>query len=361
MLKLLTVPISWIYAVVTAIRNKFFDMKILKSEEYDIPVICVGNLSVGGTGKTPHTEMLVNLLSPYYNVAVLSRGYKRKSKGYFEIKPNTPSKISGDEPKQIKQKFPTIPVAVCENRRVGIKILRKNNPEVNLIILDDGFQHRYVETWLNILLTDHANPFYNDKLLPWGRLREPKSGMARAQIVVVTKTPSDIKPIEMRLISKYLNLYPYQSLFFTHMAQKEPVAVFDKYKFSVIEMGSRVVAMSAIADPTDFITQLKKKYDVVDTLIFPDHYNYKKRDVTNIISLLDSYGKDVKLITTEKDAVKFAGSKKIPDELSSRMFKIPIEVEFVEADYSRLNTSEHFFNRIIPYVKQNQKYNTLNP
>lgn len=361
MLKLLTVPISWIYSAVTAIRNKCFDMRILKSEEYDIPVICVGNLSVGGTGKTPHTEMLVDMLSPYYNVAVLSRGYKRATKGYVDVKTNSPSKFVGDEPKQIKQKFPTIPVIVCEDRRSGIKILRANYPEVNLIILDDGFQHRYVETWLNVLLTDHANPFYNDKMLPWGRLRESKNGMSRAQIVIVTKTPTDIKPIEMRLISKYLNLFPYQSLFFTHMVQKEPVAVFEKHKYSTIDSGSRVVAMAAIADPTDFISQLSKTYDVVDTIIFPDHYSYKKRDLNHIMSLLDKYGEDVNIITTEKDAVKFAGSKKIPDELCRRMFKVPIEVEFVEADYSRLNTSEHFFNRILPYVKQNQKYNTLNP
>ncbi|MEG1649541.1 MAG: tetraacyldisaccharide 4'-kinase [Rikenellaceae bacterium] len=361
MLKLLTVPISWIYAAVTSIRNKFFDLKIFKSEEYDIPIVCVGNLSVGGTGKTPHTEMLVRMLSPYYNIAILSRGYKRKTKGFFDVSTSSSSKIVGDEPKQIKQRFPDILVAVCEDRRVGIRTIRAKNPDINLIILDDGFQHRYVETWLNILLTDHAKPFYDDKLLPWGRLRESVSGMGRAQIVVVTKTPVDIKPIEMRLISKYLNLFPYQSLFFTHMVQKEPVPVFEKNRYTILEKGSRVIAMAAIADPTDFIDQLKRSYDVVDTIIFSDHYQYKKRDLNVIISKLASCGDDVNIITTEKDAVKFASSKKIPADLCRRMFKIPIEVEFVEADHSRLNTAEHFFNRIIPYVKQNQKYNTLNP
>ncbi len=219
MLKIILIPLSWIYATVIAIRNLLFEWNILKSEEYDIPVVCVGNISAGGSGKTPHTEMLVRLLSPYYNIAVLSRGYNRKTSGYYEVKVDSMVKTVGDEPKQIKLKYPNVVVVVCENRRKGIRTLRKNHPHINLIILDDGFQHRYVECWLNIVLTDHSHPYYEDRLLPWGRLREPVRAVSRAHVVVLTKAADTIKPIDLRLISKSLDMSPYQSLFFTRMAQ----------------------------------------------------------------------------------------------------------------------------------------------
>ncbi len=359
MLKLITIPLSWFYAIAVAIRNKMFDWNIYKSVEHKIPIVCVGNIAVGGTGKTPHTELMIKLLSRYYRVAVLSRGYKRKTKGFYEVKVNSRTKNVGDEPKQIKIKFPTIPVAVCEKRNIGIAKLQKLYPQVNLIVMDDGFQHRYTETWLNVILTDHANPLYEDHILPWGSLRESAHSIARANIVIVTKMPEKVKPIEMRLISKYLNLYPYQNLFFTRMVQKEPIPVFNEIENCNIRRGSKVIALSAIAKPKSFSSQLSKRYNVVDTLSYPDHYKYKKSDLNVMMDRLKEYGDDTIILMTEKDAVKFASSKKIPRFLVERMYKVPIEVEFVEADLTRNNTKEYFLEKVLPYVEKNQKYNVL--
>ncbi len=361
MLKLISIPLSWIYSFFVSFRNLLFDWGILKSQEYDIPVVCVGNISAGGSGKTPHTELLVKLLSPYYNIAVLSRGYNRKSSGYYEVHTNSLVKKVGDEPKQIKLRYPNIVVVVCEDRRVGIKSLRRDHPEVNLVILDDGFQHRYVECWLNILLTDHALPYYEDKMLPWGRLRESRSAVSRAHIVIVTKAADTIKPIDMRLMSKSLNMYPYQSLFFTRMDQSKPMPLFPSSCIELPAKGCKVIAMCSIAKPDSFVKQLKKSYNVVDVLSFPDHYNYKKRDLASITSLLKQHGDEAFIFTTDKDAVKFAGNKNIPPQIRSKILTVPIAVNFVEADLSRSNTEEDFLSKIIPYVEKNQKYNTLNP
>ena len=211
-------PFSFFYRIGVNIRNVFYDWGIFKSARYPIPVICIGNITVGGTGKTPHTEYLIELLQHDYKIAVISRGYKRKSKGF--VLATTESRVSdiGDEPFQIKRKYPNVIVAVDGNRRRAIERLL-NHPDVRLrpsiILLDDAFQHRSVSPTLSILLIDNNRMIYEDSLLPTGNLREPAHATSRANIVIVTKCPSDIKPIDMRVISKHLNLYPYQSLFFT--------------------------------------------------------------------------------------------------------------------------------------------------
>lgn len=209
-------PISWIYGMGVRLRNKLFDWGYYRSKSFDVPVVCVGNLAVGGTGKTPHTEYLIKLLQQTgTNVAMLSRGYKRKSKGYVLATEETDVKRIGDEPYQIKTKFPAIRVAVDENRCHGIEQLMKlDHPKVDVVLLDDAYQHRYVKAGLNILLTDFHRLFSDDTLLPAGRLREPESGKNRAHIVIVTKCPEDIKPIDFNIITKRLKLYPYQQLYF---------------------------------------------------------------------------------------------------------------------------------------------------
>lgn len=197
-------PISWIYGMGVRLRNKLFDWGYYRSKSFDVPVVCVGNLAVGGTGKTPHTEYLIKLLQQTgTNVAMLSRGYKRKSKGYVLATEETDVKRIGDEPYQIKTKFPAIRVAVDENRCHGIEQLMKlDHPKVDVVLLDDAYQHRYVKAGLNILLTDFHRLFSDDTLLPAGRLREPESGKNRAHIVIVTKCPEDIKPIDFNIITK---------------------------------------------------------------------------------------------------------------------------------------------------------------
>ena len=187
MFKFLLAPFAWLYTFIIFIRHKMFDWKLLPSEEYDIPIVCIGNVTVGGTGKTPMTEALIRHLSGEYKIGVLSRGYKRRTKGYYEVESGSSFLNSGDEPKQIKLKFPEIIVSVCADRREGIARMRASHPELNLILLDDGFQHRYVEPWTSLVLMDYTRPVYKDHMLPWGSLRDSLSQMNRARFVVVNK------------------------------------------------------------------------------------------------------------------------------------------------------------------------------
>ncbi len=210
-------PLSWLYGWGVNLRNKLYDAHILKQKKYDIPVICVGNLTVGGTGKTPHIEYLVKLLSSRYKVCVLSRGYKRKSRGFVEVEPDSDVEDVGDEPLQIKQKFPDALVVVDKNRNKAIeKILKmQEDKKPDVILMDDGYQHRSVIPSLSILLVDSNRPIFEDTLLPAGNLREPLSAKARASIVLVTKCDPQMRPIDFRIYANGLDLFPYQSLYFT--------------------------------------------------------------------------------------------------------------------------------------------------
>lgn len=353
--KILAAPASWIYGGIIDIRHRMFDWGMLKSHEFDIPVICVGNITVGGTGKTPHTEKLIELLSPHFTLAVLSRGYKRKTKG-FELASVTSSfKRIGDEPKQIKLKYPDIVVAVCEKRVEGIRRLREIHPEVDLIILDDAFQHRYVEPWVNIILTDYHNPVYEDKLLPLGRLRDRRSQINRAQMVIVTKCPDDMKPLDYRIISKNLDLYPYQSLYFTHYLTQPAIPLFPGYGQSALADGSPVIAMSGIANPTTFLGELNDRYQVVQTLVFPDHHAFRMKDIHRVEQLVKKSPPDTAIVVTEKDAVRLMNSRKISEEVKKRLYFVPIRVEFLE------NKAADFSRQLMQYVRENQKYNVLHP
>ena len=206
-LKYILTPLSWIYGSVTAVRNWMFDNRILPQEEFGVPIVSVGNLTVGGTGKTPHTEYIVGMLAMDYNTAVLSRGYKRKTKGFILANSNSTPDSVGDEPLQIYRKFGSrVKVAVCEDRRRGIREMIKQFPNIELIVLDDAFQHRYVKPKVSVLLMDYSRPVYNDHLLPLGRLRESVHQVNRADMVIVTKCPQDIMPLDFRLVQKNLDL-----------------------------------------------------------------------------------------------------------------------------------------------------------
>ncbi len=353
--KIFTTPVSWIYGLVVFIRHKLFDWGVLPTEEFDIPVVCVGNLTVGGTGKTPHTEFLVEYLSRYYKVAVLSRGYKRKTRGFLLAATDSSFLKIGDEPKQIKMKFPDVPVAVCEKRADGIKRLRRIYPEIELIILDDAFQHRYVEPWVSILLMDYHRPVYKDKFLPLGRLRDTVKRMDKAQMVVVTKCPDDIKPIDMRVISKELQLYPYQSLYFSRFRQGGLVPLFPEHGEPFPRHGQNVLAMAAIANPSGFFGELSGKFRVVKTLVFRDHHTYKVRDLEKIKKTLSVCPEGTIVVMTEKDAVKFTNRKRIPVELQKKLYFAPIEVCFLDGGETG------FLRQIREYVRKNQKYDILHP
>lgn len=346
-------PFSFLYGAVVSIRNKMFDWGWLKSTSYDIPIVCVGNITVGGTGKTPVTEMLVRHLSQRYNVAVLSRGYKRKTKGYREAALNSSVLEVGDEPKQIKLKFPDIVVAVCEKRTVGIDTIRLNHPDINLIILDDGFQHRYVDPWVNVLLIDYNRPVHKDHMLPWGNLRDSKSQIKRANHVIVTKCPLDMTALDRRLVTKILGLYPYQSLYFTAIRNMNPRPIFPDIGNKILQAGTPVVAMSGIGNPSAFRKCLEGKFNLVDELIYPDHHLYRRRDLDTISNALDNAPKGTVVITTEKDAVKFSNSKKVPDSLKEKLFYQPIEVMFYD------DTHIEFFSKLDDDVSTNPKDRVL--
>ena len=346
-------PLSWIYGLIVGLRNKFFDWGILPSEEFSIPVISIGNLAVGGTGKTPHTEYLIRLLNKKYKIAVLSRGYKRKTSGFVLAKENVTSLQIGDEPYQMFRKFSGITVAVDSNRRQGIKRLlslpEEEQPEV--ILLDDAFQHRYVLPSLSILLTDSNRLYYKDTLLPAGRLREIAKNNSRAQIVIVTKCSESFKPIDYRIIFKELNLAPFQQLFFTSYKYTQLMPVFPEYlsnEFTVqsFENGDcSVLLVAGIAYPENLINQVKKYTSHLSTLIYADHHNFTSEDILRIGSAFQQLpGINKIIITTEKDAVRLMDNKKFPPDIKSVTYYLPIEVVF------NLDQEELFIQNIENHV-----------
>ena len=351
---LISVPLSWLYGMVVHIRHKLFDLKILRSEEFDIPVVCIGNLTVGGTGKTPVAELLIERFSEHYRDGVLSRGYRRRTKGFVLSTPASSARTIGDEPRQMKLKYPSVPVAVCEKRAEGIRLLRKAHPEIELIILDDAFQHRYVEPWVNILLMDYNNPVYRDRLLPWGRLRDTRNQIHRANFVLVTKCPDDLNPLDMRIVINSLGLFPYQSLYFTRMRQGEITPLFADRVVGKVREGDPVIAMSGIANPVPLLESLRKRFDVVAELTFDDHHTYRLSDMRRLEALFAAYP-DAVVLTTEKDAVKLTNRKKVPEAVQQRLYYVPIHVSFVA------DSESEFLRQLELYVRTNQKYSLLHP
>ena len=351
-------PLSWLYGFIVYIRNKFFDWGILKHEEFDIPVICIGNITVGGTGKTPHTEFLIKLLQKKYRVGVLSRGYKRKSRGFVLATMDSTIKEIGDESFQIKQKFPDAIVAVDGNRRRGIKELLalENPPEI--LLLDDAFQHRYVKAGLTILLTDYHRLFSDDALLPAGRLRESASGKKRAHIIVVTKCPRNLKPIDYNIISKQLNLFPYQQLYFSSFHYGKLQRIFPDVEsaqpqeraLTSLHANEQVLLLTGIASPASLMKQIEKQTKHIDLLAFGDHHSFSKRDMQQIRERFEKLeGKRKLIITTEKDATRLIEHPALDEALKPYIYALPIEVEILQ------NQQDHFNQYIINYVTENPR------
>lgn len=360
-------PVAWIYGAVVVLRNKLFDWGMLRSKSYDVPVISVGNLSVGGTGKTPHTEYLIKLLCEKYQVAVLSRGYKRHSKGYVLAGADSTARTIGDEPYQMHTKFPTVTLAVDENRCHGIEqLLGLKNPSVDVVLLDDAFQHRYVKPGLSILLTDYHRLFSDDALLPAGRLREPASGKNRAQIVIVTKCPQDLKPIDYNIITKRLNLYPYQQLFFSAFRYGELERVFKEAEVSgeaspltsTLSLNllkeTSVLLVTGIASPTPIIERLEGCAKEIDLLSFGDHHDFTLRDVQLMKERFEKFqGEQRLIVTTEKDAVRLVEHPDLDAELKPFVYALPIEIEILQ------NQQDKFNQHITDYVRENTRNRSL--
>ncbi len=345
-------PLSWIYGAVVGIRNALFDNGVLKSREFDIPVISVGNITVGGSGKTPHTEYLIDLLHDKFKVAVLSRGYKRKTHGFRLAKQDTTMPQIGDEPYQMHKKFPDAYVAVDANRCHGIDMLttKEETKDTQVVLLDDAFQHRYVKPGINILLMDYHRLITYDELLPAGRLRESKKGKDRADIVIVTKCPKDTKPMGFRVLQRTLNLYPYQDLYFTTITQLPLKPLFAEGK-PLEEDGllPNVLLLSGIASPEHIIEDMKGKCMSIKPMRFADHHLFTKSDAEAINTQFRMMKKPAIIVTTEKDATRLEHLKNLSDEVRAAMYVQPIKVTFMQDDEERFN------NRIISYVRKNTK------
>ena len=350
-------PLSWLYGLGVRLRNHLFELGILKSRSFDIPVISVGNITVGGSGKTPHVEYLIMLLKNNCKVAVLSRGYKRKSKGFVLADAETRMTDIGDEPYQMKTKFPDVHVAVDKNRCHGIDMLTsgETTKDTDVILLDDAFQHRYVKPGINILLVDYHRLIIYDKLLPAGRLREPQSGKARADIVIVTKCPKDLKPMEYRVIIKAMNLYPYQQLFFTSLDYDDLYSVFGNTKrpLDSIKRTDNILLLTGIASPKQLANDISEYTSNITQLNFPDHHQFTAKDIERINSTFSNMPSPKIIITTEKDTARLADMDGLSDDVRQSLYKLPIRVKFM------LDQEDEFNNKIIGYVQKNSKNSIL--
>ena len=352
-------PLSWFYGLGVGFRNLLFEMGILKEHSYQTPVISVGNITVGGTGKTPHVEYLIRLLKDHLHVAVLSRGYKRKSRGFLLATPETTLSDLGDEPYQMKQKYPEIDVAVDAKRTRGIEHLISGTytkDEVDAILLDDAYQHRYVKPGLNILLVDYHRLIIHDKLLPAGRLREPVKGKDRANIVIVTKCPRTLNPMEFRVLTKQMNLYPYQQLYFTTIKYKPLRPLFEgTEKIGKLEelAGRNILLLTGIASPKQIYYDLKPHTPNIHPLRYSDHHNFKKKDIKKINETFEALPAPKLIITTEKDAVRLKKAEGLTPEARRSLYVLPISIEFM------LQGEESFNNIIIGYVRKNPRNSIL--
>ena len=353
-------PFSLLYGFVTAVKNFLYNSGILKSFEFSIPVICVGNISVGGTGKTPHTEYLAGMLSRHFKVAVLSRGFKRKSPGFLYAEPDSLVEEIGDEPKQISGKYPGIIVAVDRNRVNGIKKILEDYPETEVIVLDDAFQHRRLQPGFSILLSDFGRLIIEDSMLPYGNLREHAHNMNRADIILITKSPQDISAIQRRLIVKQINKAPYQNLYFTALTYLPPVPLFGEGTpaedlFKPDERSKTgILLITGIANPGLLYEYLKNKAGEIVHLRFKDHHRFDNKDNEKIYSAWNSIKSSVKyVITTEKDAVRLREFINIAEPDRSLFYYLPVEINFLNDD------KEEFDNIIVEYVRKNKRNNRI--
>lgn len=349
-LRFATYPIGWAYAIVVAVRNKLFDKGFfLKSRSAECATISVGNLTAGGTGKTPHTEYLLQLLCNNFTmIAAISRGHKRKSKGFLEACGNSSVDDIGDEAYQIATKFPTVKVAVDHKRLHAISILKKKYPELEAVVMDDCFQHRYIKPGISILLCDYTRPYYKDYILPYGNLRESKKEAKRADIIIISKCPPDMNIDEQKLIREKIKPKPYQRLFFTTMEYGEYYPLFKDNSHDANTNEVSVLVVSAIANPKPFIAYIKTVFGHVTARTYSDHHFFTTSDWAEILHDIDKTKGKTLIMVTEKDATKIKESTDVPDEIKKLIHVVPIKVRFLE-------NAEAFDRIILDYVKSTNK------
>ena len=345
-MRILLLPISFLYSIVLTIRHKLYDWHILKSLGFEYPTIGVGNLNFGGTGKTPTVEYLINILRPHYRVATLSRGYGRKTKGFQRADNQSTYETIGDEPLQYYHKFPDIQVVVDEDRLDGMRKLIQGKDTPDVYLLDDAFQHRRIKVGLNLLLTEYQHLYCDDFLFPAGTLRDVKSSAKRANIIVVSKSPKNLEEAEKQRITKKMRPKTHQQVFFSYLEYAPLEPLNEKAKTISAENADSVLAFCGIANPKPFVEELKKNYKNIDFLHFADHHVYSENDIKAIFKRFENLNSKKKIIvTTEKDAARLTNSPYLCQFETVPLYALPIVVRFHE--------EEKFNKEILNYVRQN--------
>lgn len=343
--KILLYPFGALYHAITAGRNFLYDTKIKKSTKFDLPIICIGNIAVGGTGKTPLTEYIIRLLQKDYQVATLSRGYGRTTKIYTEATIESSSKEVGDEPAQYKRKFPNIPVVVENKRVLGAQQLITNHPKTDVILLDDAFQHRAIEAGFNIVVSDYNSPLTSDYLLPAGNLRESKTGIKRADAIIISKCPANLSKEEQTKISNRLKFHSPEHIYFTTIKYGSIYHIFDGSALPLLPEEYTILLVTGIGKPKPLQEYAKAQFKSVKELSYGDHHEFSSGDIDNILTQFDKINAANKVIlTTEKDASRLLKIKRLK---SIPIFCIEIEVDF-------LNKKDKFNTQIEEYVRTNK-------
>ena len=336
-------PFSFIYGSITAMRNLLFDYGIFKSQSYTIPIICIGNLSVGGTGKTPHTQYLLDLLKNNYKTAVLSRGYGRKNSNLQFVEITSNAFEVGDEPLQLKKNNPKCLVVVEKNRNKGVKQILKYFPETEVILLDDGYQHRWINAGFNILITPFLSPYYKDYLMPVGKLRESKKGVSRANAVIFSKSPENTNPTLKKGMLEKLNLFSHQKAYFSVTKYHKFKSISNNTELEKLEKYS-ITLVSGISNANPLTEYLQESGHYINHLEYSDHHNYSIHDIDNILAKHRAEESTKKLIlTTEKDATKLRQFSHHFKDIN--FYYIPIEI--------KIDQSETFKKQILDYVEKN--------
>ena len=344
-MRILLLPIALLYHIVLSIRHKLYDWHILKSKRFEKPVICVGNLNLGGTGKTPHTEYLIRLLKNDYRVATLSRGYGRRTKGFKLAETSSTYNDLGDEPLLYFKKYPGIQVAVDEDRVDGVAHLLWEQG-VEVVLLDDAFQHRSISAGLNILLTEYQRLYMDDYLFPAGTLRDVRSAAKRADIIVISKAPKDLSEQEKQQITDKLNTSKNQKVFFSYLEHAALQPLNEAAKAFSPEEADGAFAFCGIGNPKPFVEELKKRYHTVDFLPFGDHHAYKENDMKAVLDWFEKLDGEKKIIvTTEKDAARLTNSPYLCQFERTPLYDLPVTVRFHE--------EEKFNEEILKYVREN--------
>jgi tetraacyldisaccharide 4'-kinase len=359
LLPILAFPLALLYGTINAVRNKFYDWGIFPSRSFTVPTISVGNLCTGGSGKTPHIEYLIRLLRTEFYIATLSRGYGRKTSGFILSDTQSTTRDIGDEPLQFKKKFSGLRVAVDGDRVRGIQSLMTEFPSLQAILLDDAFQHRAVKPGLSLLLTDFSRLYRNDHVLPSGNLREFRSGAERADVIIVTKCPQILLPIERKRLISEIGPRPYQRVYFSFIRYGDFIPVYGEgnnplSKEYYFERNYSILLLTGIANTRALEYYLKGKVKNIIPLKFPDHHYFSEKDLVNIKKTFEDISSGNKIIlTTEKDAMRLKAPeyseilKKLP------VFQLPIEIDFHDKD------KEEFNEQILHYVRANQKNSSV--